>query len=289
MYSDVITTVSKTYSREILRPDFGEGLDRLLTERRSRLFGILNGIDYDEFNPKTDRLLAANYDVNSLQKRIENKLALQEEFDLPVNAKIPVLAFEGRLTDQKGVDLLFDVLPPLLRDFDIQFVVLGGGEGKYLDFFRWVAGSFPQKVGVHLMLDYTLPRLIFSGADLMLFPSRWEPCGLVQLEGMRYGALSVARAVGGLADTVKNFDPEKNEGWGFTFKDFDKWAFFAQIVRALETYRHKNIWEQLQKRAMQQDWSWDARADEYIALYQKAIHLHQEELINEGKLERAAE
>ena len=139
------------------------------------------------------------------------------------------------------------------------------------------------------MMDYTLPHLVFSGSDLMVFPSRWEPCGLVQIEGMRYGALSVAREIGGLADTVKNFDPEKNEGWGFTFKDFDKWAFFAQIVRALETYRHKSLWEQLQKRAMQQDWSWDARADEYIALYQKAIHLHQEELINEGKLERSNE
>lgn len=286
MYADMVNTVSPTYAKEILKPAYGENLDRLLTEVRGKLFGILNGIDYEEFNPATDKILKTNFDVYSLNKRVENKLALQNEFDLKQDPEIPLLCTWGRLTEQKGVDLMFDVLPPLLRDFEVQFIVVGGGEGKYLDFFRKLQKDFPQKVGTHLMSDFTLPRLLIGGADLAVFPSKFEPCGLVQMEAMRYGAIPIVRATGGLADTVADFDPQKNKGWGFVFSDFDRWTFFAQIVRALEIFRHKDLWLTLQKRAMQQDNSWEKRAQDYLKLFQKAKDLHQMGLLKEGRVER---
>lgn len=289
MYADLVNTVSPSYAKEILRPKYGEGLDKLLTEVRGKLSGILNGIDYEEFNPATDKLLAANFDVYSLEKRGQNKLALQGEFDLKRDEAIPLLATWGRLTEQKGVDLMFDVLPPLLRDFEVQFVVVGGGEGKYLDFFRQLQKNFPEKVGTHLMADFTLPHLLMGGADFILFPSKFEPCGLVQMEGMRYGAIPIVRATGGLTDTVEDFDPEKDQGFGFVFSDFDKWAFFAQIVRALEVYRHKEIWRSLQKRVIQQDNSWEGRALDYLKLFQKAKDIHQKELLEEGRVEKVAD
>ena len=275
LYADAVNTVSETYAREILTPEFGEGLDRLLQEVRSKLFGVVNGIDYDEYNPTTDRLIPVNYDVSSLHKRVEDKKELQKEFGLPVDPDTPILAIEGRLDKQKGLDLTLEIIRPLLRNFEVQFIALGGGDPEIADAFRKLKEDFPKQVGIHLMPNFTLPRLIFAGADIMLFPSKFEPCGIVQMEGMRYGAISVARAVGGLADTIENFDPRRNTGYGFTFKDYDKWQFFAQVVRALEAYNHKDTWRGLKKRAMTQDYSWEASALRYIDLYEKAILFHQ--------------
>ena len=286
MYADIINTVSKTYSKEILKPEYGEGLDKLLVEVRAKLFGVVNGMDFEEFNPATDKLIAVNYDVYSLEMKIKNKLALQEEFDLSVDEKIPVLGYVGRMDLQKGVDLMVEVARPLLRDFNVQLVAVGGGDGALMDSLRQLQRDFPKKVGVHLIPDFSLPRLVFAGSDIMLFPSRFEPCGIVQMEAMRYGAIPIVRATGGLADTVEDFSPETNTGFGFVFKDFNVWAFFAQIVRALEIYRHKDTWESLIKRAMAQDNSWDLRADDYVELYKKAIHLRTERLIEEGEIER---
>lgn len=288
MYADIINTVSKTYAKEILKEEFGEGLNKLLTEVRAKLFGVVNGIDFEDFNPATDKLIAGNFDVYSLPKRIENKLALQEEFDLQVDEKIPILGHVGRLEMQKGLDLTAEVLRPLLRDFNVQFIAVGGGDGDIVSMFRQLQKEFPEKVGTHLMLDFNLSHLVFAGADMMVFPSRFEPCGIVQMEAMRYGAIPIVRATGGLADTVCDFNPETDTGFGFVFRDFDAWAFFAQIVRALEIYRHKETWESLIKRAMTQDNSWEARADDYIKLYRKAIHLRTEQLVEEGEIERPA-
>ncbi len=278
MYSDLLTTVSPTYAKEILKPEFGEGLDGLLLEMRGKLFGVLNGVDADRFNPATDKLIAENFTVNTLEQRVKNKLALQEEFDLEQNEKIPILAFVGRMEEQKGVDLIVDVMYPLLKDFNVQFIAVGGGDSRIIDRLRGLQETYPDKVGVHLMPDFTLPRLVFAGADIMLIPSRFEPCGIVQMEAMRYGCVPIVRATGGLADTVKNYEPEKDEGWGFVFNQFDSWAFFAQIVRALETYRQEKVWTKLQTRAMQQDNSWDSRARAYVELYEKAIQIRQQEL-----------
>ncbi|MBU1111116.1 glycogen synthase [Patescibacteria group bacterium] len=284
IYADVIATVSKTYSKEILRPEYGECLEKLLLEVRSKLNGILNGIDYDELNPVTDKLLKTNYGIRTLDKRLENKVALQEEFDLPVDKDIPVLGYVGRIDEQKGLDLLAEVLEPLLKDFNIQFVILGGGDGGLTAMFRKLQNEFPQKVGAHLMYDPSLPRLFFSGSDMMLYPSRFEPCGIVPMEGMRYGAVPIVRATGGLADTVEQFDPAENTGTGFVFQDFNAWSLFAQIIRALEIYRQKEVWRGIQERAMTQDNSWAVRAKEYVEVYRKAIHLRNKQLVEEERV-----
>ncbi len=274
IYADAVNTVSDTYSREILTPEYGEGLENLLLELRSKMFGIVNGLDYLEFNPKTDKFISHNYDKESLDIRPKNKLELQKEFGLEQDVKIPVLSYSGRLDSQKGLELIFAILWPLLRDFNVQFVQIGGGDGRYIEILKKLKDKFPDKVGIHPMPNFTLPRLVFAGADMILLPSKFEPCGIVQLEAMRYGCIPVVRATGGLGDTVKNFDPDDGEGYGFSFKEYDKWQFFAQVVRAIETYRHKKVWKKLQERAMAQDFSWESSAKEYIKLYEKAIYFH---------------
>ncbi|MFH1565925.1 MAG: glycogen/starch synthase [bacterium] len=281
IYADAVNTVSETYSREILTPECGEGLDNLLLELRSKLFGIVNGINYSEFNPQTDKFLHKNYNTSSLRNRVQNKLALQKEFGLEENADIPVLAYEGRLDSQKGLDLIFAVLWPLLRDFGVQFVQVGGGSGHYVDILKKLKAKFPEKVGIHPLPNFTLPRLIFSGADIMLMPSKFEPCGIVQLEAMRYGCIPIVRATGGLGDTVKDFNPDTKEGNGFVFKKYDKWQFFAQVIRALETYRHKDIWKKLQINAMKSDFSWENSAVKYLKLYEKGIYFHNRSAVSE--------
>ncbi|MBU1104491.1 glycogen synthase [Candidatus Parcubacteria bacterium] len=271
IHSDLITTVSKTYSREMLTPEYGEGLNRLLTEVRSKLTGVVNGIDYEAFDPKTDSKIVSNYDYKSLEKRRPNKLALQKEFGLKQNANIPVVAYEGRLDDQKGIDLLLDVLNYLLRDFEIQFVQVGGGASHYTKKLQELKEKFPEKVGIHPYPNFVLPRLIFSGADIILMPSKFEPCGLVQVEAMRYGCIPVVRATGGLADTVENYNPETGQGTGFVFSDYNKYSFFAQVIRALETFRYKEVWEKIMQNAMKKDFSWKNSAGEYVGLYKQAI------------------
>ncbi len=274
LYSDVVNTVSETYAREILTPQFGEGLDKLLSEVRGKLFGIVNGIDYKEFNPATDKFLSSNYDWSHPGERGGNKIALQKEFNLPVDDSIPVIGFVGRMTDQKGIDLAVEVLGPLLKDFKVQFVVVGGGDSKYTTQIQQLQEKYPEKVGSHLLPNFTLPRLVFSGSDIMIMPSRFEPCGIVQMEAMRYGSIPVVRATGGLADTVDNFDSATGTGTGFVFKGYDAWSFFAQIVRALEIYNQKEVWQKLIVRAMRKDFSWEASASKYLDLYHKAIHFN---------------
>lgn len=282
MYADIINAVSETYAKEILTPEFGEGQDRLLLEVRTKLFGVVNGIDHDEFNPKTDKLIAENYDAESIEKRVRNKLALQEEFDLPQDENIFVIGFEGRLTEQKGLELIGEVLWPFLEDFEAQFVIVGDGDRKYKEIFKKLKNDYPKKVGLHLMANFTLPRLFFSGCDVMLLPSKFEPSGIVQLEAMRYGAIPIVRAVGGLADTVENFDSKTGKGTGFAFQDFDRWEFFAQIVRAHENFHHPEVWKKLTKQAMGADFSWKASAKKYLELYHKAAHFHRQDLVAQG-------
>lgn len=277
IYSDVVNTVSEKYALEILTSEFGEGLDQLLLELRSKLFGITNGIDPEEFNPEKDQLIPTNYSIESLDSRAENKLALQKEFGLPEDRDAPILAYEGRLDSQKGLDLMFEVLWPLLRLYEkVQFVEVGGGSGQYVEILKKLAHAFPKQVGIHPLPNFTLPRLVFSGADLLLIPSKFEPCGMVQMEAMRYGAVPIVRATGGLADTVDNFDPLSDTGEGFVFKNYDKWEFFAQVVRALEVFNHKDVWRDIVKRAMLKDLSWDKAALRYENLYQKGIKFSKE-------------
>jgi starch synthase len=278
MYADIVNTVSPNYAREIMRPEFGEGLDRLLNEVRSKVFGILNGIDYDEYNPQADKLIDANYDQYTLDRRLANKISLQREFDLVEDPSIPVIGYVGRLEGYKGLDLIMEIIPPLMRDFNVQFVFVGGGSGEIAGRVLEMQREYPNRIGAHLLWDSNLPRLLFSGADIITVPSRFEPCGLPQMEGMRYGAIPLVHATGGLLDSVKDYNPDTDEGYGFVFRNYDTWSLFAQIVRALETYRSKDTWRKIQKRAMQVDNSWDARASLYVELYEKAIQIKKRKL-----------
>ncbi|PJA39596.1 hypothetical protein CO180_00350, partial [candidate division WWE3 bacterium CG_4_9_14_3_um_filter_41_6] len=275
MYADVVNTVSPTYSREILKPEHGEGLDRLLTETRSKLSGVLNAIDYKEYNPSTDKLISANFDSYTLNRRVQNKLALQLEFDLEKNEEIPVFGFVGRLEGyQKGLDLVLEIIPTLLKEFNVQFVFIGGGDMGIATKIRELSEKYPRKVGGHLMLDYDLPFLLFAGADVIMVPSRFEPSGLPQMEGMRYGAVPLVHKTGGLADSVEAYNPDTDQGFGFVFENYSSWSLFAQVIRAIETYRRKDVWRKLQKRCMMQDNSWENRTSQYVDLYEKSMQIH---------------
>ncbi len=273
MHADAVSTVSKSYAKEIMTPEYGEGLDKLICELREKIFGIINGIDYDEMNPATDALLEKNYDIKSLDDRFFNKEALQKEFDLKVDRSIPVLGFVGRLDSQKGVDLMVSVLNKILHRYEVQFVEVGGGDGWLTELLQNLKNSYPQKVGIYPYPNFTLPRLIFGGSDIILFPSRFEPCGVVQLEAMRYGAVPLVRGVGGLKDTVTSFDVVSQKGTGFVFDDFDEFALYGEIVRALEIYKNPVLWRKLQINAMKADFSWSYSAREYEKLYRRAINL----------------
>jgi len=273
LFADAITTVSERYAQEILTPTFGEKLDHLLRSRRDRLFGILNGLDYQEMNPATDGYIHTPYDATSLEKRTENKRALQEQAHLPVRPDVPLLAMISRLADQKGFDLLGQIIQPLLAQ-GVQFVVLGIGDQHYHEMFQNLAVRYPEQVAVFLTFNAELAQRIYAGSDMFLMPSRFEPCGLGQLIAMRYGSVPIVHAVGGLADTVQEYDPSTGEGNGFTFANYDPWEFFAAIVRALELYRFKDTWRRLQRCNMAADHSWHASAMRYVEVYHNAIASH---------------
>lgn len=271
LYADVVNTVSKTYAREILTPEFGEGLDKLLLELKGKLFGIINGLDYEEFDPATDNLIERNYDKDTLELRVENKKALQKEFGLSENPNTFVAGFVGRLDPQKGVDLIVNTMYPFLKDYDAHFVQVGGGDSNITQSLYNLKDRFPQQVGIHPYPNFTLPRLLFSGCDVILYPSRFEPCGVVQLEAMRYGAVPIVRRVGGLADTVSEFDSIKGTGTGLVFSDFNEFSFFGQLVRAYELFKNVKLWRTLQVNAMEAEFSWEYSAKEYERLYERAI------------------
>jgi starch synthase len=273
LFADAITTVSERYAQEILTPTFGEKLDQLLRSRRERLFGILNGIDYQEMNPATDRYIHTQFDQETLEKRAENKRALQERAHLPVKPDVPLIAMISRLADQKGFDLIAQIIQPLLAQ-GVQLVVLGIGDQHYHEIFQNLAARYPDQVAIFLTFNTVLAQSIYAGSDMFLMPSRFEPCGLGQLIAMRYGSVPIVRSVGGLADTVQEYDPHTGEGNGFTFTNYDPWELFAAIVRALELYRFKDIWRTLQRRGMAANHSWQASAIRYVEVYRNAIVFH---------------
>ena len=272
LFADAVSTVSPRYAREILTPDYGERLDPLLRERKDRLYGILNGIDIAEFDPATDPLIASNYDAFSLDRRPPNKRALQDLSRLPVSADTPLIGIISRLTDQKGFDLLDQIALPLVAQ-GVQIVVSGTGDQHYHSMFQRLAARYPGQVAVHLTFNTEMSQRIYAGSDILLMPSRFEPCGVTQMLAMRYGSIPVVRATGGLADTVQDFDPAANSGNGFSFAPYDPFQFFAAVVRALEVYRFPTVWAELMQRAMCADYSWDASAEQYVALYRRAQEL----------------
>ncbi|MBI4316981.1 MAG: glycogen synthase GlgA [Chloroflexi bacterium] len=274
--SDVVNTVSENYAREILTPEYGEGLQQILQDQRERLFGIVNGIDYDEWNPATDPHIAAKYDVSSIEKKVENKLALQRERGLAVDPEVPLLGTVSRLADQKGFDLVASAIDPMMKELGMQFIVLGTGEPKYHDLFRDIGNRYPARAAIVIGFDPVLAQKIYAGADMFLMPSRFEPCGLGQLISFRYGTIPVVRRTGGLADTVQDFDPRTGRGNGFVFEHYNDRALLVAVTRAIESYKHRDTWQGLVKAGMVADYSWAASARKYADLYAHALTLKEQ-------------
>ncbi len=285
-FADMINTVSERYAQEILTPELGEKLDPILRDRRDRLFGILNGIDPEVFNPATDRYIEANYDLSRLDRKVANKLALQREGKLTETPDVPLIGIISRLADQKGFDLISEIIEPLMDNLDINFVLLGTGEQHYHEMFSDIASRYPDRAAVFLTFNAPLAQRIYAGSDMFLMPSRFEPCGLGQMIAMRYGSVPVVRSTGGLADTVRDFNPTTGEGNGFAFKPYQAMALYTALVRAVENYRHKGEWHKLMLRGMTADFSWDASARKYVELYRRALATKGEHELEEYEVAR---
>ncbi|MGQ9545682.1 MAG: glycogen synthase [Dehalococcoidia bacterium] len=268
LVADIVTTVSLTYASEILTPEYGEGLEGLLNYRRHDLYGIINGIDYDEYNPAIDRYLVTNYDLNTIEKRTENKLALQGRSGLPQNPDVPLIGMVSRLDEQKGIDLLVQALDQLVTETSAQLVILGQGREHYHRLLAEARLKHSQRVSVFIAKDEQLARLIYGGSDIFLMPSRFEPCGLGQLIAMRYGAVPVVRHTGGLADTVK--DVAEQNGNGFVFQHYTVREMLGAIKRAEKSLYRRAEWQNLMRRNMRLDFSWKASASKYQEIYLRA-------------------
>lgn len=271
LYADIINTVSEQYAEEIMTKKFGQDLHRILKNRKGKLLGIVNGIEHNDYNPATDPGLIVNYDFNSLYLKTKNKTYLQEKFNLPVNPKIPLFGMVCRLCEQKGFNILLKIIEPLMR-FNLQIIIWGGGDKYYEKEFKKIMKKYPDKFGANLELTTRHATQVYAGADFFLMPSRFEPCGLTQLEGMRYGVIPIVHAVGGLVDTISDYNPRTGKGNGFVFKTYDPHDLLVAITRAMENHRHKESWLRLVKSVMRQSYSWEIPAKKYVKLFKKAIY-----------------
>ena len=272
--ADVLSTVSATYAREVMTSDAGMGMETLLEKRKDCLFGILNGIDTEVWNPAADATLTQTFDVDSVRMRSVNKGALQREAGLPARDEVPVIGVVSRLDRLKGLDIMIPALETLLSEEDVQVVVLGTGADVYETQLRDLQARFPEQMRVYIRFDERLARHIYGSADLFLMPSLFEAGGLGQMIAMRYGAVPLVRATGGLADTVTDIDEQPKLSTGFVFHRFETEALVETLRRALGVYRHPQRWTSLQRRAMQKDFSWDASARAYVDLYRRARAIH---------------
>jgi len=269
IYADYVSTVSKTYAKEIQYEYFGEHLDGLLRSRKDDLFGIVNGIDYDVYNPMTDKNLFETYDVDSPDRKRDNKVALQKLLGLPEDRRMPMVALVSRLVAAKGLDLIVRMMDEILMHEDIQFVVLGTGDKEYEDWFKGLAWRFPHKVSANIRFSNELAQRIYAGADIFLMPSNYEPCGIGQIVAMRYGTIPVVRETGGLKDTVQQYDKYTQTGNGFVFSDYNAHEMMYALKKALGSYANYAEWNQIVHNAMAADFSWTNSAKEYKKLYEQ--------------------
>ena len=269
IYADAITTVSKTYAKEIQYPYFGEHFDGLLRSREQDISGIVNGIDYSVYNPRTDKYIFETYDEESLDRKLDNKIALQKSLGLPERRNVPLIAIVSRLVEPKGMDLVVRMMDEILQHEDIQLVVLGTGEKRYEDWFKGLAWRYPKKVSVNIYFSNELAQRIYAGADIFLMPSKYEPCGIGQLIALRYGTIPVVRQTGGLKDTVQQYNKYTQEGNGFVFENYNAHEMMYALKRALSFYGNYEIWHKIQLNAVQADYSWKRSAKEYEALYER--------------------
>ena len=270
-YCDQITTVSNTYAEEIKTPQYGEGLDGLLRCRSCYLMGIVNGIDYEEFNPQEDKFIFKNFDLETIEDKVKNKLALQKELGLPQKENTPMIGLISRLTHQKGCDLIVNIIDRLLQR-DIQLVILGTGDYWYEETFKNLQYRYPDKVSANIKFDNTLAHKIYAATDMFLMPSLFEPCGLGQLIALRYGSIPIVRETGGLKDTITPYNKYNGKGNGFGFKNFNSNELMQIVEYALTIYNDEKAWNNIIRQAMNSDNSWEKSAMQYKLLYEGVIN-----------------
>ena len=273
MHADLLTTVSPTYAREIFEPEYGMGLEHTLRSRDGSVVGILNGVDYGEWNPENDPLIPFPYTARDTADKERNKEALMSELGLDYRFDRPLLGMITRLTYQKGIDLVQQALPDLLRARDFSLAVLGNGEHEYEQFFHWMQDEFPGHVSFYEGFNNPLAHRIEAGSDIFLMPSRYEPCGLNQMYSLKYGTVPVVRATGGLADSVQHFDPVAGKGTGVVFHDYDANGLTWAVNTALDLYDNKHAWKQITYNGMAKDYSWAEQGKLYIKQFRKLMTL----------------
>lgn len=275
-YANWVTTVSPTYAEQIKTPAYGETLEGLLSFISGRISGIVNGIDTDSYNPENDKALTKTFTTDTIDDRVANKIALQEEVGLEVNSKAFLIGMVSRLVEQKGLDLVIQILDRYLAYTDSQFILLGTGD-RYYETQMWQLSSrYPGRMSVYLLYNDALARRIYAGSDAFLMPSRFEPCGISQMLSMRYGCVPIVRRTGGLVDTVSHNDPDKHAGTGYCFDRYEPLDLFTSMVRANEAFRFKGLWQELQKRGMEQNFDWKNSAVEYDRLYRRILGMPEE-------------
>lgn len=268
VYADIITTVSPSYSEEIQTAYYGERLDGLLRARHDSLFGVLNGIDIADYNPATDKRIACTYSDDDLKGKAECKRELQESLGLQVDPDIPIIGMVGRLSNQKGLDLVDYVIADIMRQ-NVQLVVLGMGDARYFNLFSWAENEYKGRIAARFTMDHALAHQIYAGSDMFLMPSQFEPCGLSQMIALRYGTLPIVRETGGLRDTVLSYNEFTGEGNGFSFFNYNAHDMLHVIERAIGYYENdKETWRKLQHCGMTGDYSWTHSAAEYLRLYE---------------------
>ncbi|MDV4152624.1 glycogen synthase GlgA [Clostridium sp. AL.422] len=269
-YSDKVTTVSKTYAMEIKTPEFGEGLDGLLQYRENFLEGIINGIDYEEYNPDTDKYIYINYSIKTKDNKQRNKEELQKELNLPINKDIPIIGLVSRLTNQKGCDLIIRILDELLKE-DIQLVILGTGDHIYEENFKQFSLKYPDKISSNIKFSNELAHKIYASSDMFLMPSSFEPCGLGQLIALRYGSIPIVRETGGLKDTIIPYNEYTRFGNGFSFRNYSHEELLNIVKYAISIYKNKERWNEIVKSAMEADNSWERSSKEYLRIYKEVV------------------
>ena len=275
VYADEVTTVSPSYAEEIQTAYYGERLDGLLRARQNHLRGVLNGIDIKEYDPEHDEALAARYSAEDLSGKAVCKRALQEQLGLEVRPDVPIIGMVGRLSNQKGLDLVDYVIADIMQE-DVQLVCLGMGDSRYVNLFSWAEQNYPGRVAARFVMDYALAHQVYAGCDLLLMPSQFEPCGLSQMIALRYGTLPVVRETGGLRDTVLSYNEYTGDGNGFTFFNYNAHDMLHTLQRALHYYwNKKDVWAMLQQRGMTGDYSWTRSADTYVDIYNHLLGIEE--------------
>jgi len=272
-FADRVNTVSPTYAKQIQTAAYGEQLEGLLSFISGKLVGIVNGIDTKSFDPETDKYIAQNFTAQTLEQRKKNKVALQEEVGLEVNSGAFLIGLVSRLVEQKGIDLVIQILDRFMAYTDAQLVVLGTGDRYYETQLWQIASRYPGRMSTQILFSDPLSRRIYAGTDAFLMPSRFEPCGISQMLALRYGSVPIVRRTGGLVDTVSHHEPMSHTGTGYCFDRYEPLDLYTCLIRAWEGFRYKPEWHELQQRGMSVDFSWDQSAKDYIKLYQSILGL----------------